>query len=156
MEHEPRGCQREGMTSFVCLEVKIPHPVKETDDELLCFLLLPNSTTDRTNIFNVVLKPNPETYKEVQTRVREVFDNRLDLDDTKITITLRDDERRDIGFDVMGAYVDAHPVHGPTRFVTASRGTADIVRSDVAISYLESIGAIAPFVLLFDHVSDGG
>lgn len=145
-EISPRGCKKKGVESFLFLETRLPvyADPNQSQDTLFSVLL---TNTENPAHTRVSLRVDTSKFKTLQGRVKDELHGTISLSDSVVAIVLHNDHRTTIKFSTSDKFVDGKPVHGNTEFELARRHNATIQLSNVASSYLETVGHATGFDL---------
>ena len=137
---EPKGCDREGMDSFLRIEFSVP--ILPTDEDwerskaLFGFLVLRKDERD-----GVVLTLNVAQYELLTERMSREFPmGPMELRDATIRALVVNDLREPQGFTTWDAFVDGEPFDRDTTFEIERRRRAEIVISNVSAAHLAKHG----------------
>ena len=144
----PKGCESEGMESFLFADTQMPifnsEEAWQNADTL--FGLLTVSSPDPEHIgLSIVL--DTAKYELLTSRMREKFSQTVNLSTSKVELILNNDERRAIKFSVRDAFVNSEAAHGEHEYKLARRHKATIQLSNVAATHLARKGRAAGFTL---------
>ena len=143
-EISPRGCKTKGVESFLFLETRLPVSAdpNQPQDTLFSILLTKPENSAHTR---VSLRVDTGKFKTLKGRVKDELYGTLSLSDSVVAIVLHNDHRATIKFSTNDKFVDGKPVHGETEFELPRRHNATIQLSNVASSYLETVGRATGF-----------
>ena len=144
----PKGCERRDMESYMLASLQLPllDSMSAWDKTNSLFGIIAQQDADNNSI-NVILLMHLELYEILNERVKNEYFQSLDLDESKFTIILNNDERKDIVIVAKHAFVQGQPVLAET-YTASRRDQISIELSDVSTAFLAQHGAVPLFVLL--------
>ena len=144
----PRGCEQDGMDSFLLANTQIPilrpDSIPENFDSLFAVILIEREIPEH---IGVAIAMDREMYRSLLVKMDAEFNQTIDLASSKVAFVLNNDDRTTIKFAVVGAFVDSDPIHLEREFELARRHKAEIRLSDVATAYLVKEGGAGVFTL---------
>lgn len=146
-DFSPKGCENLGMEAFLMASTQVPISMLESvaTDAGSLFGLYVNAVDGR---LATAVTLNLEKYELLSKRVKEKFFQDIELGQSKVLLSLNNDERGTARFIAPGSFVDGEPVLVEEPRSLERRHKAEILLSNVATSYLERHGSAPVFVLL--------
>ena len=145
---EPKGCERNGMDSFMLADIQMPL-VDSTDawalkNTLLGFIAQHLEGSSDIAVFVML---DTDKYDTLQRRVRDEFMQKLTLEESKVTTVINNDEREDMSVFVRHAFVNGMPTIDET-LTTPRRDQVTVRLSNVSVDHLGRHGFAPAFNLL--------
>ncbi len=145
---EPKGCERNGMDSFMLANIQMP-VVGSADAWILKNTLLGFVAQRREGgpDIGVFIMLDTDKYATLQRRVRDEFMQKLTMEDSRVTVVMNNDEREDMSVLVRHAFVNGQPSIDQT-LTMPRREQVTIRLSDVSIDHFGKHGFALAFNLL--------
>ena len=145
-EFHPRGCERDGMESFLLADTQVPildsFPAWNSSDALFGIVV-----TELDDAISADMFMNLDKYRILTERMDDKFHQSIDLATSAVIIILNNDSRGSIEFSVNGVFVNGEPVLTPSTFQLERRRKAEVKFSNVATAYLAKHGSLGGIVL---------
>ena len=145
-EFRPRGCERDGMESFLLADTQVPildsFPAWNSSDTLFGIVV-----TELDDAISADMFMNLDKYRILTERMDDKFHQSIDLATSAVIIILNNDSRGSIEFSVNGVFVNGEPVLTPSTFQLERRRKAEVKFSNVATAYLAKHGSLGGIVL---------
>ena len=145
-EFSPRGCERDGMESFLLADTQIPildsFSAWEGSKDLFGIV-----ATAKNDAVSADMFMNLDKYRILTERMDDKFHRSVDLATSAVTIILNNDSRNAIEFSVDGVFVNGDPVLEESAYELRRRQKAEIRFSNVATAYLAKYGFVGGVVL---------
>ncbi len=145
-EFNPRGCERDGMESFLLADTQVPildsFSAWDSSDALFGIVV-----TEIEDAISADMFMNLDKYGLLTERMNDKFYQSVDLATSAVIIVLNNDSRGSIEFSVNGVFVNGEPVLTQSTFQLERRHKAEIKFSNVATAYLAKHGSLGGVVL---------
>ena len=145
-EFNPRGCERDGMESFLLADTQVPildsFSAWDSSDALFGIVV-----TEIEDAISADMFMNLDKYGLLTERMNDKFHQSVDLATSAVIIVLNNDSRGSIEFSVNGVFVNGEPVLTQSTFQLERRHKAEIKFSNVATAYLAKHGSLGGVVL---------
>lgn len=145
-DFSPKGCERDGMNSYLLANVQLPL-VKGQEVWRQAGSLFGIMTTSGDGHIGVALVMNLKKYETLNEKIEDRFHQKLDLSTSKITVFLNNDERVATEYIAGGVFLNGQPVYENENFTLERRHKVEIKLSNVRAAYLEKYGYVLSLIL---------
>lgn len=145
-EFHPRGCERDGMESFLLADTQVPilDSLSKWHGSNSLFGIVVTALDDA---ISAEMFMNLDKYKILTERMEDKFHQSVDLAKSSVTVILNNDSRGSIEFSANGVFVNGEPVVTTSTFGLERRRKAEIKFSNVSTAYLAKYGSLGGVVL---------
>ena len=127
-----KSCEA-GMGSLITMGIDIPiiNSIKDWSLKTSSTTALLTKFSKSDSSIYVVFALNKTKYENLNSAVQTKFFDKLNLDESTVSFSVRNDGRKNEVAVISGSFVDGKPVMFPTNFTLARRNKIDVTPSDV-------------------------
>ena len=127
-----KSCEA-GMGSLITMGIDIPiiNSIKDWSLKTSSTTALLTKFSKSDSSIYVVFALNKAKFENLNSAVQTKFFDKLNLDESTVSFSVRNDGRRNEVAVISGSFVDGKPVMFPTNFTLARRNKIDVTPSDV-------------------------
>ena len=127
-----KSCEA-GMGSLITMGIDIPiiNSIKDWSLKTSSTTALLTKFSKSDSSIYVVFALNKAKFENLNSAVQTKFFDKLNLDESTVSFSVRNDGRKNEVAVISGSFVDGKPVMFPTNFTLARRNKIDVIPSDV-------------------------